>query len=142
MTRTKSTVRALALVGLVLSGCHGAPKDRPATFPVKGQVLFDGKPAAGARVRLHATTGGAALAKLCPHAEVAGDGSFVLTTFRTGDGAPAGSYALTLAWPAPPPPGREEGADRFKGRYADPRKPLRQVEILAGDNILEPVVLK
>jgi len=59
----------------------------------------------------------------------------------TVDGAPAGKYALTVTWPSPPPPGKEEGHDRFKGRYGDRRRPIRQVEVTPGENVLEPVRL-
>jgi hypothetical protein len=133
-----AAVGALALFGVLLAGCRDGKLDRPATFPVRGQVHFQGKPATGARVQLTAADG----SKWCPHGEVAVDGSFQLTTFRSNDGAPAGSYALTLTWPAPPPPGREEGLDRFKGRYADPKQPLRRVQVREGGNVLEPIELK
>jgi hypothetical protein len=143
MHKERLVAPALAAgLALLLSGCWGPRDDRPVTFPVSGRVLLDGKPAAGARVLLTAQ-GDASLVKLCPHAEVANDGSFRLTTFRTGDGAPAGQYALTLNWPLPARPGKEdEGPDRFKGKYADPRRPIRQVQIKAGDNLLEPIHLK
>jgi hypothetical protein len=60
------------------------------------------------------------LARLVPHAEVDADGSFRLTTtFRTGDGAPAGRYALTLTWPLSARPGK---------------RGLRQVENCPGEN--------
>ncbi len=81
------------------------------------------------------------LVALCPHAIVEPDGSFRLTTYRTGDGAPAGSYALTVSWPLPPVRGREEGPDRLRGRYADPARPLRRVEVAAGDNDLGTIRL-
>jgi hypothetical protein len=142
--RKKMPVASLLAAGLALAlnGCRDSSDDRPVTFPVSGRVLQDGKPAAGARVLLTAQAD-PSLVRLCPHAEVANDGSFRLTTFRTGDGAPAGQYTLTLTWPLPARPGKEdEGPDRFKGRYADPRRPLRQVQIVAGANVLEPIHLK
>jgi hypothetical protein len=43
----------------------------------------------------------------------------------------------------PPRPGREEeGRDRYKGRYADPRRPLREVQITPGENVLAVIELK
>ena len=80
--------------------------------------------------------------RLCPHATVEADGSFRLTTYKSGDGAPAGTYVLTLTWPLPPRAGMEEGPDRFRGRYADPRRPLRQVQIAAANNELESMDIK
>jgi len=96
---------------------------------------------AGAIVQLYGV-GDAKLEGLCPHGIVGPDGSFRLTTYKTGDGAPLGTYAVTIRWPAPPPPDREEGPDRFEGRYADPQQPIRQVEIVPDKNVLERIDLE
>jgi hypothetical protein len=72
-----------------------------------------------------------------PHAIVGADGSFSLTTFVTDDGAPAGAYALTISWPAAPRQRfASEGPDRLHGRFSDPRRPVRQVQIVPGNNDL------
>jgi hypothetical protein len=140
--RLFKTICGFALVlTLVPSGCSSAKRDRPQTFPVHGELFVDGKPAAGARVQL-TSLGDEKLARLAPHAIVEADGSFRLTTFQTGDGAPIATYALTLTWAAPPQPGHEEGPDRFRGRFADPRRPVREVQIHAGDNDLGRLDLK
>ena len=112
----------------------------PPTYPVRGELYFNGKPAVGARVRLFAI-GNPKLEGLCPHGEVEADGSFRLMTYQTGDGAPEGTYALTVTWPLPPPPGKELGKDRFRGKYADPRHPVREVRVTPGENVFEPVRL-
>ena len=81
------------------------------------------------------------LAATCPHAVVQGDGSFRLTTYRTNDGAggnvrPYGDVARSAAaW-------REEGPDRLQGRYSDRRRPVSQVQIVAGENDLGTIRLK
>jgi hypothetical protein len=131
----------VAVLALALGGCSGSKVGRPPTYPVRGRLFVGDRPAAGARVQLTAA-GDPKLIGLCPHATVEPDGSFRLTTFKTGDGAPAGTYALTLTWPLPPAPGQEEGPDRFRGRYADPRRPVRQVQAAPGDNDLGAVRLK
>ena len=75
------------------------------------------------------------LAGLYPHAIVQGDGSFQLTTYKTRDGRPVGTYALqAVTWPLPPGPRHEEGPDRFQGRYSDRHRPVAQVLISAGEN--------
>jgi hypothetical protein len=109
---------------------------------VSGRIFQGNLPAAGALVQLWALNGDLKLAGTCPHAIVASDGSFRLTTYSTGDGAPLGDFALTLRWPLPPPPGKEEGPDRFQGRYADPAKPLQTVHIIAANNELETIHLE
>jgi hypothetical protein len=131
-----------AVLGVALSGCWWAKGDRPPTYPVEGSLFVNGRPAAGATVQLYAAAD-PKLAALRPHAVVKADGTFRLTTFRTEDGAPAGSYVLTVRWPLPPRPGREdEGTDRFRGRYADPKRPVRQVEVAPGTNEVGRIDLK
>jgi hypothetical protein len=130
----------ILLAASVPVGCRKPPRaDRLPTYPVTGRVLVVGQPAAGAEVQLWAVDGGLKVAGLCPHAIVGDDGRFHLTTYNTGDGAPEGEYGVTLRWPLPPPPGREQGPDRFQGRYADPAKPLQIVRIKVGENELEAI---
>ncbi len=130
----------VALTLLLACGCSGSRGDRLPTYPVVGRLLIEGKPAAGARVQFIAV-GDARLAALAPHATVEPDGSFRLTTYRTGDGAPEGRYALTVTWQGAPRRGHEEGPDRLRGRYANPLRPARTVEVAAGDNDLGTVQL-
>jgi hypothetical protein len=133
----------VAMGSLALAGCSKPPRaDRLPTYPVAGHVFDRGQPAAGAQVQLWAVGGDLMRAAACPHATVEADGSFRLTTYETEDGAPPGEYGLTLRWPLPPPPGKEEGPDRFQGRYADPARPLRQVRISANNNELAPIQLE
>jgi hypothetical protein len=140
--RGMSAGRMLAVVaGLLLYGCSGS-NGRPTTYPVSGQVFVNDQPAAGAMVELHAVGGDPKEKNLCPHALVAADGTFRLTTFQTNDGAPAGTYAVTVKWPGPPKPGHEQGTDRLQGRYASPQRPARQVQITAGVNEVQRLDLK
>jgi hypothetical protein len=129
-------------LGVGLAGCSGSRRDQPPVYPATGQVFVSGQPAANAHVQLHAVDT-PSLRPLFPHAIVGVDGTFRLTTFRTNDGAPAGTYALTITWPSPPRPGHnEDGPDRFRGRYADPQQPVRRVEIKVGPNDLGRIDLK
>jgi hypothetical protein len=129
-------------LALGLTGCPWSRSDQPPVYPTTGQVFMNGQPAVNAHVQLHAVAS-PALRPLYPHAIVEADGSFHLTTFRTRDGAAAGVYAVTITWPSPPKPGHDEdGPDRFRGRYADPQRPVRQVEIKTGPNDLGRIDLK
>lgn len=139
-TRSRACA-AVAVLGLLLIGCGRLRPDRLETYPVGGYLFVGDQPAAGARLQLN-PVGDPRLLGLCPHATVASDGSFQLTTYRTGDGAPAGTYGLTVKWPLPSQPKREEGPDRFRGRYADPRRPVLQVQVSAGENDLGRIRLK
>jgi hypothetical protein len=107
---------ALALLGTA-SGCGG----QKAVYHVHGVVL-DGKnkPAKGAVVVFHPAAADAA--QDCkPVGTVDDNGEFVLTTYQSGDGAPAGDYVVTLVRPAPRrTPLDREGGDLLQGRFADP----------------------
>ena len=93
LTRTGLLIAALGLV----AGCgqSGDP-----LVPVSGRVLVDGKAATGAAIVFHpadATNG------THPVAQVDANGDFRLTTIRSGDGAAAGEYRVTLTWYVSPP---------------------------------------
>lgn len=101
-----------------------------------------GEPAANALIQL-CVAGNPILDRWRPHAVVGADGSFRLTTFVTDDGAPAGTYALTVTWPAPPKRRFDaEGPDRLRGRFADPRRPVLQIQIVPGQNDLGRIDLR
>ena len=96
-----STARRLALGlgvllgGVVLSGCGRS--DRIPLQPVRGQVFYDGKPVPHAHVVLHPVEPAGQDAPR-PQAQVGADGSFAVSTYEAGDGAPTGEYAVTVQW--------------------------------------------
>jgi len=84
-----------AIVGI--AGCsskveHG---DRKPVFAVRGKLLVDHQLAPGAMLVLHPMNPGQTER---PFAKVGPDGSFEVTTYDGGDGAPAGEYAVTAEW--------------------------------------------
>jgi hypothetical protein len=99
--RVSDTLRPLGLllrllgVGLLLAttSCSGG-KQKP-VYPVKGKVLFEGRPAAGATVVFHAKDPGENGTEQ-PYGVVADDGTFELTTYRARDGAPVNQYLVTV----------------------------------------------
>ncbi len=89
---TAGLVCALAL------GCSGKG-DRAPLHPVTGQVLYDGKPAAGVQVFFYPLdTARPKGAEMNPHAVTGPDGTFAVTTYEPGDGVPEGRYKVTLLW--------------------------------------------
>jgi hypothetical protein len=141
MKKARKSVLFLTGVGLFLGGCWAARVERRPVYPVSGQRFVRGLPAGNARIELRAAND-RELDRLCPHAIVKADGFFEITTFDSADGAPIGNYALTVSWPlAPKRRFDAEGPDRFKGRFSDPRRPVRKVEIIAGDNYLGRIEL-
>jgi hypothetical protein len=111
------------------SGCERTTFRRAPVYPVTGQLFIRGQPAANAHIELQSLSD-IQLNRLRPHADVQPDGTFSLTTYDTDDGAPAGTYALTVSWPAPPKRRFDpQGPDRLNARFADPRRPLRTVTV-------------
>ena len=79
---------------LLASGC-GETNDQLPVVPVKGVLIFQGKPLDNALVTFHSTdqtqgkiTSGRATTKR--------DGSFELSTYNANDGIPEGDYAVTI----------------------------------------------
>jgi hypothetical protein len=124
---------ALALACFLPLACGPAPEGQ--VYPVRGEVFFQGEPAAGALVHFHPLNDEEGTAAF---AVVQEDGSFELSTFGTNDGAEAGEYIVTLNW-------RDEekvdgeminGPDRFDGRYSKPDKSTLQATVSAGENVV------
>jgi len=89
-------VAALLVTLAVVCGCSSEPPRVP-VFPVTGKVTFKGKPAEGAQVVLFAVNSANA-AELAPSGKVGKDGTFSLTAYEPGDGAPDGDYVATISW--------------------------------------------
>ena len=78
----------------LLAGCSAS--DGVALFPVEGELKLNGQPLAGAQVVFHPQ---GTSAKIPPaRARTDAAGHFRLTTFDTDDGAPAGTYAVTVEY--------------------------------------------
>jgi len=114
-------------------GCGGS--DRVPVHPVSGKLLVDGEPAEGAVIVLHPTSPPEKEVHK-PAARVEADGTFQVTTYDAGDGAPTGDYVITVTWGEPPSP------DRLGGKYRDPEKSQLRVTVTEGENLLKPFELK
>jgi hypothetical protein len=152
---------AIPMVALVLaySGC--GPKE--GMNPVSGQVLFKGKPAAGAIVYFQPTGIAAPPGSfVVPMATVQDDGWFSIHS-DDEDGAIAGSYNVLVEWRDDPVStgtgerkigtpaskatktaleatkvglSRVRRPDRLRGRYLDNGRPLLKAEVKPGSNKL------
>ena len=135
--RRRPGIRAGGLVlVLLLAGCG---ESRRSVFPVRGQVLdADGKPAAGAKIIFHPLDDKDPDAAR-PVGIVDEAGAFSLTTYANGDGAPPGSYAVTVEWrPAKPTPFGPTPEDQLKGRFASTSKSPFKATIGKQPTTLEP----
>jgi hypothetical protein len=149
MTHRPGRPAAALLIALCCTSCSRGPQ----YYPVRGQVLANGKPADGALIVFHpdGTTDPHALR---PSATVRPDGSFELQTYVAADramkdGAPAGPYQVTCVWfPAPSPNAGENALkvdvlpDKLGRRYADPGRSGLRAEVLTQPTELPPFKLE
>src|SRR5262249_20625009 len=79
-----------------------------------------------------------------PSGRVETDGSFTLSTFVPGDGAPAGDYRVAIAWLADvsrADPVTGEVPRKLAPRYADPKTSDLRAQVKEGPNELPPFQL-
>lgn len=135
---------SLAIVAVsmcTLAGCGPRVKQKP-VFPVSGKVLFDRKPAGRALVIFHPLDESDPNA-VKPRGEVADDGSFKLSTYGAGDGAPAGEYRVTVEWwlSSGRPNDDSPPANRLPQRYAVAANSGLKATIEQRSNELKPFEL-
>jgi hypothetical protein len=135
----KRSAAALAL--LAAAGGCGDGKQRMKLYPVEGKVLVDGQPPSNAVVVFFPDSPWADVNADYPRAGVKEDGSFKVTTYRSGDGAPPGSYRVTVDTSSRAE-GLEKREDPLKGRYRDPDKSGLRADVAEGDNSLPVFDLK
>ncbi|MFO0969763.1 MAG: metallophosphoesterase [Gemmataceae bacterium] len=125
--------------------------------PTRGTVLLDGVPVADAEVALYAVDAAVVkketkkeeidkkvieVAKRLPprvaDALTEADGTFTLSSYAAGDGAPAGTYTVTVVRRVPAyEPSGKPGPNRLPARYATPHESPLRVTVKAGDNVLD-----
>jgi hypothetical protein len=130
LVSVKAVAALLACVAGTAAGCS-KPDGRVPVYPVSGAVVGpDGRPVSGAAVCFHPAAGHPA-PDLRPVGYTQADGTFLLTTYTSGDGSPAGEFVVTVGLrPAEPDKPEAEPGDvlTLTGpvRYADPKtSPLK-----------------
>ena len=132
------------LFALLTFGC-GQGEGRKPVFPVSGRVTYKGEPMAGTMIGFHPLDDPDPRAvRMQAIADL--DGNYTLTTYTTGDGAPAGEYAVTLYWPGqrvkrktdnPESEDDEIPPDRLNRSYADPKSTKLRATVQAMPNKLD-----
>ena len=134
-------VAASLLCGLAV-GCTGS-KQAP-VYPVRGQVLLNGKPLPQAIVTFHHNSAGADAP--APSAQTDAEGRFALTSYEAGDGAPEGDYAVSLVCfrTRELRKGSDEDSARniVPVRYANAATSRLTAKVAAGKNELPPLQVK
>jgi hypothetical protein len=127
---------AVLLIGALASGCGDSRLKK--TYPVKGQVYYQGNPATGATVFFHPKNNPDD-PWLKPSGIVDEKGFFTLTSYRAGDGVPAGPYAVTIIWLPKGYKGPIEDANQLPERYSKMETSGVTVEVKGqAENNLEP----
>jgi hypothetical protein len=136
-----SRLRAALAAGVVaaLLGTACGP-GHPTVYPVKGQVLLDGKPAPQATVTFHPLSGDR---ERTASGQTDEQGNFSLTSFASGDGAPEGQYAVTVTcFQAAAVKNATEGDYTARNvvapRYANPDSSQLKATVSKGSNELPP----
>ena len=132
----------------VLSGCGGGQTPpEPPLFPVTGQVFYRNQTIPDATVRLTPVTpprNGKPL--YLPHGTVDESGLFTLSTYRRGDGAPAGEYYVSFSWVGSLKGISEDDEDKLPERlprkYTNPQTSGFTVTVKEGSNILPAFALQ
>jgi hypothetical protein len=127
------------------SGCSSS--DQQPVYPVSGAVFVRSKPADGARVVLRPAgeINPDEWPAGYPRGTVQSDGSFQITTFEPGDGAPQGRYVVLVEWKPPLAEGTDPetaSQDRLRGRYVDPDKSILRAEVQAAPTKLPRIDLE
>jgi hypothetical protein len=97
--------RITAIAYLSLLAMTGCGSGRPDVAPVRGTVSLNGKPVTTGRIMFYPTAGRPACAP------INSDGTYVLTTFESDDGALIGTHRVTITSTevvGPPPRGPED----------------------------------
>jgi 5-hydroxyisourate hydrolase-like protein (transthyretin family) len=127
-------VKLMAVAAAAVAGC-GQP-DKVATHPVRGQVYYDGQPAAGVQVFLVPVAAPMVPdIPTNPHGTTGADGRFTIGTYSTDDGAAEGSYQVVLYWPEEVGEGEESTKDRLLGWYTAARSKLTVIVPAGGVEI-------
>jgi len=126
---------------LLVAGC-GERSDEAEVHPARGKLIINSEPAFEALLSLHPVQDANFDQRGSrPWAVTKEDGTFELSTYGTGDGAPVGEYYVAIVWmddPLSPAP----GPDKLGGRFAKPESTGIRVTISEGDNQLEAIELE
>jgi hypothetical protein len=137
-------IAALPLLVLLIVGCGQADDGKVQRVPANGTLLVKSAPAVGARIVLYPkdeTLRGTGMPT--PGGTTEEDGTFSLTSYEPGDGAPVGDYIVTVVWREEIPEGKSldtfHPKDRLNGRYASPDKSTLSVSVPEGGGTLPPI---
>jgi hypothetical protein len=123
-------------LSVALTGC-GRNDWKAETYPVTGTVKINGKDAVGAFVTFFADGQAVDVRESLPYGIVKEDGTFVVSTYEFENGAPAGTYRVTVRWLFEP----HLAEDRLDGKFGAPERAVTTVTVKEGRNELPAILL-
>ena len=145
---TKFSVRPrLAIAGLMLSGllvgCGKAKEPWEVAYPTQGVIKYQGKPLANAQITLVPEDADFP-DTVRPRGYTKEDGTFQLSTYSEGDGAPEGKYkVLAMRFPVVgPKESPSQAPNNLPRKYASPDTTDLKVEVQADKTELSPLELR
>jgi hypothetical protein len=140
---TKNLVRKITFCLTAALALTSASCGHNRIYPVSGKVMLNGAPAAGAAVFFY-RQGADRMNEHMIMGVVQEDGSFELVCGSLGKGAPPGEYDVLIEWRQRSNHAKgatNKAPDRFRGRYADLKRPRLHAVLKAQTNLLPPFEL-
>jgi hypothetical protein len=125
----------------LLVACSGCSEERVPVYPVSGKVTYKGQVPAGATVVLHSLNG-SDTNDVAPTGNVKDDGSFAITSYEPGDGAPQGEYVATIQWFKFAPELGGAGPNVIPSKYVSAKTSPIKVRVSGGSAQIEPIIIK
>jgi hypothetical protein len=133
----------LAALAPAFAGC-GHSEPRVPVVAVSGKVSFQGQAPAGAQIVLHPVAPQAD-SNVAPSGTVKDDGTFQISAYDQGDGAPPGEYVATIQWfkvVTSAEGGGGRGPNVLPATYADPATSPLKVKVENGATQLHPIEIR
>lgn len=110
----------IAVLAAVVAGCQQQRSGEKPVYRIGGVIRVDGVPQEGVQVILHDQAGLDVDNPTFPNGYTDAEGRPMISTYASGDGAPAGEYRVTFFWGQVNPLSMTYGGpDRLGGRYQD-----------------------
>lgn len=133
-------ILAAVLIPTTMFSCGGPVDAKVEVHKAAGKVSFNGAAPSGAIVTLN-PTGAFEVKNAVPKGVVKDDGTFHLSVYEDGDGAPAGDYVVTVQWfkLVSGDGGSGAGPNVIPAQYTNPATSPIKVTIKEGANDLPPI---
>lgn len=130
---TRGLIRVTAGL-VVLAAVVGCGNGRKKVYPAQGEIYVNGKPQADVFIYLFPVGGDSDPKAVRPQGQTDATGTYHLSSYVQGDGAPEGEFVAIVEWPEKGGLMKTDftGADRLKGAYNNIEKSKIKITINKG----------